>query len=1565
MHKALEMLCVVWAAACLRTAAAEADIGCVEEEAALSLRQLRVKGQSRDGGQDSVDSQSSELGLGLDSSTVDSAVDVVDLSSDADSSEQAGMPMIPYPKEYCRHCGEMAFCHRASNPGCGGYATSGVASFNNRIRAQGCSIGPVLTVPRSYVRDISVLAKTPGGFATLVQMLQSGFQLYEGKGLRRLDLLIGQMSALAEKATRSLPATSNRPPQGTVLLSVLCQDLHRPRWSRAAFYMHIGFASGKCAVDLSITEFEQLHADGGTVQTLKKYLHGVTGHRRFVQKLLCGNCLLSNESALQWGDCLQLVILSFRPPTDEELEELATAVECDDVEAVDAFLHCPLDPDLPLRSSSSLSLACGCGSLKVAQLLLEAGADKDRLCANALAPLHVAAAGGQIEAVRLLVSSGANVNLASGEGTALLLACTFGHVEVVEILLAAGASTDQTSKQRRSPLHMASFAGHADIVASLIDAGDCSNKIDQQGNTPLHLACLGGRLEVVRLLAAKTSDINRAANDGETPLSLACVQDHASIVSCLVKAGASTNNTGHLNGLLPLHFSCLTGRTDVVINLVEAGDGINKVDNMGRTPLHLACIGCHLDVVRWLLRNRADQHTLDALGCTALERAIERSHHEVVRCLTHEGSSFPPMAVLLVRRLVQMLHAFWRIMSACLRGGICFVIYFAMLVRKKLPEVVFAFAWAIHGICETDVLSPPPEPPISPGSGPTGVKNSMIATNAKTIPRFWWPKRDQISELGQEYKDQIHDIFVKQGITDGLKNWEQCEQIVTDVFKLSKYFAAPIFHKMKAFYDIVDRSAISKRDAMMVPTPVPITEMMVVGWANRKIQPDDPTLSFFSVVKKDHNDWIEKEDFDVFLHAILMTHPGLDFLLDTQEFQDRYADTVTSRIFYIYDRKGTGRIYLQNLRRYQPSIVETWKQLEDYDDMKMIRDYFSYEHFYVIYCTFWELDSDHDFLLDKDDLLKYDGHALSRRTVDRIFSEVTCRFTSAVPGKMGYEDFIHFLLNDQDQITDRSIEFWFNIFDLDADGVVRDYELTVYSLCLQAVIKNADMAEDMQQDAIDCATQALEKYNIEKDIAAFIKKEFDKKYNPTWHAVVGRNFGSYVPHPQPEKVTHETKHFIYFYLGLGLNFDAQPTESFPKYLGDFYPAQVEYSETALSDQVVARWVNDCCLLVLRLVKFFYEEQVQRMECLNYETIAFCDVLCQLHDMICPRVAGEFRLADFKRKRKFAGSFFSIFTNTAEAVRSALRDFEDDLHTGLRLESPGAELVVGACEPPAGGRFGAKTEIILADQVLGVFQKIHVLPYKDTFKYNFDHMYHNHLVPYFQTQQVGEFTKGFEFSYDSVRFQVVGVQPEDSYGVVGHNTEIFYEGPEIERKVLERLQLIPFEEGLPDKYRPNKLSLDEAGLLRDYVRPYFAQRSAAVRTGETLQIRDLRFKIIATRPSEGGGVGKETELACQGVALKEHFKPPPRAQPKGKAAAKAAAALMWRVLGSWTRAAGQFEKSEVSLNKFMAFENRDPFQAKQEQMENPNSTSWHRWCADQYLRLAMEEGEDMDEGQADG
>jgi EF-hand domain pair len=55
--------------------------------------------------------------------------------------------------------------------------------------------------------------------------------------------------------------------------------------------------------------------------------------------------------------------------------------------------------------------------------------------------------------------------------------------------------------------------------------------------------------------------------------------------------------------------------------------------------------------------------------------------------------------------------------------------------------------------------------------------------------------------------------------------------------------------------------------------------------------------------------------------------------------------------------------------------------------------YFSYEHFYVMYCRFWELDTDHDFFISKENLIKYGNHSLTYRIVDRIFSQVCGDFT--------------------------------------------------------------------------------------------------------------------------------------------------------------------------------------------------------------------------------------------------------------------------------------------------------------------------------------------------------------------------------------------------------------------------------------------------------------------------------------------------------------------------------------------------------------------------------------------
>jgi serine/threonine-protein phosphatase 2A regulatory subunit B'' len=76
----------------------------------------------------------------------------------------------------------------------------------------------------------------------------------------------------------------------------------------------------------------------------------------------------------------------------------------------------------------------------------------------------------------------------------------------------------------------------------------------------------------------------------------------------------------------------------------------------------------------------------------------------------------------------------------------------------------------------------------------------------------------------------------------------------------------------------------------------------------------------------------------------------------------------------------------RELRR--SDLLEALFALEREEDINRVSRYFSYEHFYVVYCKFWELDSDHDFSLDKNDLARYNNCALTYQIVERIFEEV-------------------------------------------------------------------------------------------------------------------------------------------------------------------------------------------------------------------------------------------------------------------------------------------------------------------------------------------------------------------------------------------------------------------------------------------------------------------------------------------------------------------------------------------------------------------------------------------------
>eukprot|EP00441_Pelagodinium_beii_P025324 CAMPEP_0197659396 /NCGR_PEP_ID=MMETSP1338-20131121/47498_1 /TAXON_ID=43686 ORGANISM="Pelagodinium beii, Strain RCC1491" /NCGR_SAMPLE_ID=MMETSP1338 /ASSEMBLY_ACC=CAM_ASM_000754 /LENGTH=256 /DNA_ID=CAMNT_0043236297 /DNA_START=44 /DNA_END=811 /DNA_ORIENTATION=- len=167
-----------------------AEFDCAGEgECSLSLRQLR--GEVVEQVLETSAEADSELGVsfaeawkaGVEMDKDEEILEESTNESTEEAADQAQAPMTLYPKKACKHCGEMAFCHRAGNRGCGGTATGGVATFINRAGGRGCFHDPpLLTVPRSYIKDINDLRRKPGAFGTLRAMLTSGYYAYMRTG---------------------------------------------------------------------------------------------------------------------------------------------------------------------------------------------------------------------------------------------------------------------------------------------------------------------------------------------------------------------------------------------------------------------------------------------------------------------------------------------------------------------------------------------------------------------------------------------------------------------------------------------------------------------------------------------------------------------------------------------------------------------------------------------------------------------------------------------------------------------------------------------------------------------------------------------------------------------------------------------------------------------------------------------------------------------------------------------------------------------------------------------------------------------------------------------------------------------------------------------------------------------------------------------------------------------------------------------------------------------------------------------------------------------------------------
>jgi ankyrin repeat protein len=277
-----------------------------------------------------------------------------------------------------------------------------------------------------------------------------------------------------------------------------------------------------------------------------------------------------------------------------------------------------------------------------------------------------AAAHGDLETIRGLLKSGADVNSARADGvSALHLAAGAGNVEIARVLMTAGANVAaSTVLLGTRPLHMAAENGHADVVGLLLAHGADPNAADRLGTTPLMLAARSGDAKTVTVLLDGGADPDALETaKGESALMFAAAYGRADAAAVLLDRGADWRPTTKVfdwtklpkddprlasGDAHPLKAANAPGARRPVSEDEESGGGGPRPPSYveivrtqgGLSALMFAARQGHEGVIRTLVEHHADVNQTDpGDGTTALMIAIVNGRFDVAMYLLEHGAN--------------------------------------------------------------------------------------------------------------------------------------------------------------------------------------------------------------------------------------------------------------------------------------------------------------------------------------------------------------------------------------------------------------------------------------------------------------------------------------------------------------------------------------------------------------------------------------------------------------------------------------------------------------------------------------------------------------------------------------------------------------------------------------------------------------------------------------------------------------------------------------------------------------------------------------------------------------
>ena len=352
-----------------------------------------------------------------------------------------------------------------------------------------------------------------------------------------------------------------------------------------------------------------------------------------------------------------------------------------------------------LGAYTPLFLASQQGHAGVISALLKAGSDLKLGNANGTSPLMVAAAAGKVDAVKVLIDGGADVNAKDGvrAQTPVMYAAAANRADVITLLASKGADLKATSKV--SDLANLSreglgFGGNPQVPGAPgggpgggapprqaprpgVDRNYQLNELINAhgGLTPLLFAVRQGYMESSSALLKAGADVNLlSAGDKTSPLLMAVINGHFDLAQQLLEQGANPN-LASVNGVTPLygvlnvewapkalypqpraHMQQKTGYLDLMKSLIDKGADVNArlkmkvwysgysfdlsgVDEIGASVFWRAAYASDVAAMRMLVAAGADPNvpTIKPAGRPRFGDAVEREVTDV--------SGLPPVAV--------------------------------------------------------------------------------------------------------------------------------------------------------------------------------------------------------------------------------------------------------------------------------------------------------------------------------------------------------------------------------------------------------------------------------------------------------------------------------------------------------------------------------------------------------------------------------------------------------------------------------------------------------------------------------------------------------------------------------------------------------------------------------------------------------------------------------------------------------------------------------------------------------------------------------------------------------